>query len=181
MHGGRVNTDTWRIAAGLVVDIGHHRDELANLATKFWTHVQDQKTNELIGLRSDHPIAIFHLGQGSIVQMNQCGESLGAFSGIRSEKAQFIALQPARLADDCQSERIHQSVHMRDHRLRRAALPALNDLDFAENYRQSHFIEAIIAPRDGRSVSALIALFLLHDLSHIYPLAFAATENTVIK
>src|ERR1035437_4704468 len=113
--------------------------------------------------------------------MNQRGEFLGAFPGIGSEKPQFIALQPARLADDCQSERVHQSVHMRNHRFRRAALTATDDLDVAEDHRQPHFLKTIIAPLDGRSVSALVALFLFHDLSHIYPLAFAATENTVIK
>src|ERR1017187_9716 len=99
--------------------------------------------------------------------MNQCGKFLGTLPGVRSEKAQSIAPQSARLADDCQSERIHQSLHMRNHRFNRAALTAFNDLDLAENYRQSHFIEPIIASGDGRSVSALIALFLLHDLSHI--------------
>src|ERR1019366_10085274 len=93
--------------------------------------------------------------------MNQCGEFLGAFPGIRSEKPQFIALQPARLADDCQGESIHQSVHMRNHRFCRAALTAADDLDVAENYRQSHFVETIIAPGDGCSVSALVALFSL--------------------
>ena len=37
MHSGRVNADTWRITAGIVVNVGHHR---ANCAAEFRTHIR---------------------------------------------------------------------------------------------------------------------------------------------
>src|ERR1700687_3189790 len=95
-----INANIRWLLTWVIVDIRHHRQELAEVTVEFWTEVQGKQTDEFVRLLSNVTSIIFHLGQRGLVQVQQCSKLLGTFADVCAQKPYLIASEFAGLANN---------------------------------------------------------------------------------